>query len=161
MRRSRWLFLLVLIGGLVACAGQAPPGQGAPPPPQAAAPQSPEEALRARATRFWEARLKGDLVTQYELVVPAAREQVTLTGFVRARGSLSFLSYTIKDVQVTGDDGWVTALTTFRMNLPQVSRFGPWDQRAVMRWRKVDDLWYLLYDQQDVKPPLQAGEKSP
>ena len=74
MRRSRLLVLALLIGTLTACAGQAPGQEKPSPPPQAAAPpQGPEEALRARATRFWEARVKGDLVTQYELLEPAVR----------------------------------------------------------------------------------------
>lgn len=159
MSLSRLVLLAVLIGALTAWAGQAP-GQGTPSPPlQPQAPRSPEEALRARATTFWEARVKGDLVTQYELLEPAARERVTLTGFVLARSSVIFLSYEIQEVEVAGDKGRVTALTTFRMNLPQVSRFGPWDQRAIMRWVKVDGLWYHLYDQQDVKQPLRAGEE--
>jgi len=161
MRRTRLLLLALLIGGLTACAGQAP-AQSAPPPPQAAAPpQSPEEALRARATQFWEARVKGDLLTQYNLLEPKSRERVTLTGFVRARGSVVFQTYKIQEVEVAGDDGRVIAMTTFRMNLPQASRFGPWDQRTTMRWVRVDGHWYVMYDQQDVKQPLSAGEKSP
>ena len=157
MTRSRSLLLALLIGLLSACAGQTQ-GQGAPPPPQARAPQSPEEALRARATQFWEARVKGDLVTQYELLEPQGREQVTLTGFVRSRSSVNFLSYKIQDVEVNGDRGRVTTTAKFRVDLPQVSRFGPWDQRTVMLWSKVEGQWYLRYDQQGVKEPLKAGE---
>ena len=160
MKRSHVFLLTALIGALTACAGQAPT-PATPPPPQARAPQSPEEALRSRAIQFWEARVKGDLVTQYNLLEPKARELVTLTGFVRARGSITFFSYKLRDVEVTGDDGLVTATTSFRVNLPQVSRFGPWEQRAVLRWVRVDGLWYVLYDQQDVKQPLKAKEDQP
>jgi len=160
MRLSERLVQALLIGALTACAGQIP-GQGTPPPPQARTPQSPEEALRARATRFWEARVKGDLVTQYDLLEPKARERVTLTGFVRARSAVVFQSYKIQEVEVVEDEGRVTAMTTFRLLLPQVSRFGPWDQRAIMRWVRVDGHWYTLYDQQDVKQPLKTGERQP
>ncbi len=160
MRHSRLLLLALLMALFNACAGQTP-GRGTPPAPQARAPQSPEEALRARATEFWDARVKGDLFTQYNLLVPEAREGVTLTGFVRARSSFIFLSYEIQGVEVAGDEGRVTTMTAFRLNLPQVSRFGPWDQRTVMRWLRVDGLWYVMYSQQDVKEPLKAGERQP
>lgn len=158
MRRGRLFLLALLIGGLTACAAQTP-GQGAP--PQAAAPQTPEEALRSRATQFWDARVKGDMVTQYSLLEPAARERVTLTGFVRARSGVVFQSYKLEEVEVAGDEGHVTASTTFRLNLPKVSRFGPWDQRTIMRWARLDGQWYAKYDQQDVKEPQQAGQKQP
>ncbi len=158
MTRSRLLLLVLLTGLLIACAG---PTQGTPPPPQARAPQSPEEALRARATQFWDARVKSDLVAQYELLEPRGREQMTLTGFVQSHSSIVFLSYEIQQIEVAGDEGRVTAMTKFRMNLPQVSRFGPWDQRVPMLWRRVDGLWYLGSDQQNIKEPLKAKEGGP
>ena len=159
MRRRRFLLLALLVGGLTACAGQPPSPSTAAPTAQVAL--TPEEALRARATRFWEARVKGDLATQYDLLEPKAREQVTLTGFVLARGSVVYQSYKIEDVEVSGDEGKVKAMTNFRLTLPQVSRFGPWDQLAIVKWVKVDGTWYVKYDQKDVDKPLQTGERRP
>ncbi len=145
MRRSQSLLLVVLIGLLTACARQTT-AQGTP--PQTRVEQSPEEALRARATQFWEARVKGDLAAQYDLLEPKAREQVTLTGYVRARSGVVFLSYTLQEVEVAGAEGTVTANATFRLNLPQASRFGPWTQAAITRWVRVEGLWYLRYESQ-------------
>jgi hypothetical protein len=105
--------------------------------------------------------VKGDLATQYDLLEPKAREQVTLTGFVRARSSVTFQSYQMQDVEVNGDEGTVTTMAKFRLNLPKVSQFGPWDQLTTMKWVKVNGLWYFAYNQKDVKPPVQAGEKQP
>jgi len=159
MRRWKMFLPTLLIGWLAACAGQM---QGAATPtPPAQLQQSPEEALRARATQFWEARVKGDLAAQYDLLEPPARERVTLTGFYRSRSSVVFQSYKIQEVEAAGDEGWVTAMTTFRMNLPQVSRFGPWDQGTIMHWIRVNGVWYVGYDQQNVKKPLKAEEKKP
>ena len=162
MRGCQLFVLAALIGGLSACAAQTS-GQGqATPPPQVRATQSPEEALRARATQFWEARVKGDLATQYDLLEPAAREQVTLTGYVRARSSVIFKSYELQKVEVAGDEGLVTAKAAFRVNVPQLSRFGPWNQQVVLKWVMVDGLWYVRYDQQaDPGQRQQAGEKRP
>jgi hypothetical protein len=149
------LLLVLLIGLLTGCAGHT--GVGSAPSPQPGAAQSPEEALRARATQFWEARVKGDLATQYDLLEPKGREQVTLTGFFHARSRVVFQSYEIQQVEVDGERGVVTTKTRFRLNLPTVSRYGPWDQVVVMRWVRVNGVWYVEYDQGDIKPPIQSG----
>jgi hypothetical protein len=149
--------LLLLMAALSACAGGGPAATGqTTAPPQARAQQSPEEALRARATQFWEARLKGDLAAQYEFLEPGAREQMTLTAFVRSRGAIVFLSYQLEEVEVVGDQGRVLAKVSFRMDLPQVSRFGPWTQTPTMRWVLVRDIWYLKGSQQDADKPLKT-----
>ena len=150
--------LIVLIAVLSACAGGGPVSPQAAPPRPVKAEQSPEEALRDRARQFWEARVKGDLVEQYGFLEPDAREQITLTGFVRARSAVNFSSYELEGVEVVGDQGRVRAKATFRMNLPQLSRFGPWTEPAITRWVRRDGVWYLKGSQEDVDKPLQAGE---
>ncbi len=162
MRRTMVHFLLLWVAAsLSACAGQALAAGQSAPPPQARVEQSPEEALRARATEFWDARVKGDLVTQYGFLEASAREQMTLTGFVRARGSVNFLSYLIEGVEVAGDQGRVLAKARFRMSLPQVERFGPWTQAAITRWVREGGVWYLKGSQEDAGQPLTPGGKQP
>lgn len=97
MKWSQPLLAVLLIGGLAACAGRIHGDRAVP--AQAAVVQSPEEALRAQATKFWEARVKGDVVTQYDLQEPKAREGLTLTGFALARGTVTFLTYKITEVE--------------------------------------------------------------
>ncbi|MGH7412292.1 MAG: hypothetical protein ACREJ6_14700 [Candidatus Methylomirabilis sp.] len=160
--RTRLLLALpigIVVGLVTACAGQTPAKTA--PPPQTLAPLSPEEALRARATQFWEARVKGDLATQYDLLEPRSHEWVTLTAFARARSSVVFQSYKLQELDVAGDEGLVTASATFRMNLKEIQRFGPWTQRVIMRWVRVGGQWYVRYDQEGVKQPLQSGERRP
>jgi len=159
MRHHTMVLPVLMIGLLTAC---ATPTQGkAAPTPAVQAQQSPEEVLRARATQFWEARVKGDLATQYDLLEPSERQNVTLTGFYRSRSSMVFQSYEIQGVEVDDEVGLVKAKTTFRLNLKEVSRFGPWTQVAFMRWVRVGGLWYLRGDQQDVKQPTRAGDRQP
>lgn len=153
--------VLLMVALLSACAGRPPaPGQETP-PPQAQAQQSPEEALRARATRFWELRVKGDLAEQYGFLELKAREQMTMTGFVRSRGAFKFQSYQIEGVEVVGDQGRVLATTTFRMDLPQLTAFGPWTHPAITRWVREGGAWYLKGSQEDAGQPLQAGDRQP
>jgi hypothetical protein len=152
MKWTRVLRVGLLIGVLTGCAGQG----GVT--PAISVHSTPEEALRDRATQLWEARVKGDLVTQYRLLEPKAQEEMTLTGFVRARGTVQFLSYTIEEVEVAENQGQVKATTKFRLNLaiPQVSRLGPYDHTVYTRWVLHDGHWYLKADQQDVGKPLKA-----
>jgi hypothetical protein len=150
---------MLLVGLVTACAGQMPAKGTAP--AQATATQSPEEAVRARATALWEARIKGDMVTQYNLLQPTAREQVTLTGFALARAGIIFASYTITEVETEGDLAQVTAETTFRLTHPLTSRFGPWTQIALTRWVLEGGVWYLKGSQDDAGKPMKAGESQP
>ena len=157
MRLAWSPLLLLLTGVLTACAGH--PSSQDSRTPQAQVAQSPEEALRARATLFWEARVKNDLATQYEFLEPKAREEMTLTGFFRARMTLVFLSYRIEQVETVGDEGRVVAETSFRLNVPQASRFGPWTQAVFTRWIRQGGVWYLRGSQDGADQPLKVGER--
>lgn len=159
MKWSRPLLAVLLIGGLAACAGRTHSGSAAPAP--AIAIPSPEEALRAEATKFWEARIKGDMVTQYNLQEPKAREGVTLTAFTLARGTVVFLTYKITTVETAGDEGKVTAATTLRMNHPKMERFGAFDQIVSMLWVRQGGVWYVKGSQENAGKPLKAGESPP
>jgi hypothetical protein len=154
-------FLLLpffLLATLSACAGGVGTSGQTASPPQVKPEPSPEDALRVRATQFWEARIKGDLVTQYGLLEPGARERMTLTGFVRSRGSIIFSAYEFEGIEVVGNQGRVKTKATFRMNTPQLSRFGPWTQPASTLWVREGGVWYLKGSQEDVDKPMKAEE---
>jgi hypothetical protein len=151
--------LLAGLGLVTACAGQMPVKDTVS--AEAAATQSPEEALRAQATKFWEARIKGDMVTQYDLLEPKAKEGVTLTGFALARAGVRFLSYTINEVEAVDDQGRVAAEATFKLNHPKTARFGPWTQAVVTRWVREGGVWYLKRDQDEAGKPPEAAKRQP
>ncbi|MCI0408443.1 MAG: hypothetical protein L0191_07750 [Acidobacteria bacterium] len=161
MRRTLFRLLFLLLTILSACAARAPaPGPGAALPPTQVD-QSPEEALRARATQFWEARVKSDLVTQHGFLEPKAREQMTLTAFIRSRSAVVYLAYEIEGVEVAADQGRVLAKTKFRVALPQAERFGPWTQPAITRWVREGGAWYLKGSQDDAGQALTTGSTKP
>ncbi len=160
MKRSVSHILVVLVGALAGCAGQLPgesprtpqeaavarPGPSGPELPTEPA-RSPEEALRARATQFWEARVKDDLAAQYAFLEPKGREHVTLTAYVLSHTSFAFKSYQLQGVVVEGDWGQVKASATYRLRLPKVARFGPWTHEVTTYWRREGGGWYLKLDQ--------------
>lgn len=148
---------LLLIGAVVACAGrQAVPV--APSPKAnvevpAAAPVSPEDALRSRVTRFWEARLKDDPATQYEFLDPEAKQRVTLTAYVRSRGTFHFLVYQVQSINIVGEKAWVEVNSTFKLRIPLIAGAGPWTQQSREVWTLRESVWYRPYDQKEAEAP--------
>lgn len=151
-----------------ACAGRETASSPTPQPPAAPGPAavvvpqpppgppvSPEEALRASVTRFWDARLKDDVALQYHFLEPEAKERVTLTAYVRSRGAIMFLAYVVKGIGLTEDKSWVTIMYTFKLNMPQLAGFGPWTETNPEVWVLRGGIWYRSYDQKEAHtPPL-------
>jgi len=143
---------LLVVASLTACATAPSPQSAAPPPAAAPAPppMSPQEALKARAERFWKARVQDDPAAQYELLPPEDRHRTTLTAYVRTRTGLRYIDYVIQEVKVSGNEGTVNVTTRFRLNvtnLPphvagEVARKGPWPSRVNDRWIMQDGVWY-------------------
>ncbi len=160
MKRSVSGILVVLVGALAGCAGQAPgesprspqeaavarPGPSGPALPTEPA-RSPEEALRARATQLWEARVKDDVAAQYALLERKGREQVTLTSYVLSHQSIAYNSYQLQEVVVNGDWGMAKVSATFRLKLPKVAKFGPQTREVTTYWVREGGDWYLKLDQ--------------
>ena len=69
-----------------------------------------EQALKARAGRLWEARVKGEWASVYEFLLPEEQPKLTREQFVAAKkekGPVHYLSAEIGEVAVAGDTGWV------------------------------------------------------
>jgi hypothetical protein len=122
---------------------------------------SPQEALKARADRFWKARVADDPANQYELLPPEDRRRTTLTAYVRSRTGLQYIDYVIQEVKVSGSEGTVAVTTRFRLNvtsLPpfvaaEVAQKGPWPSRVVERWIMQDGVWYRPLAQSTTDAP--------
>ena len=176
MKRSvSQILMMLLVGTLVGCAGQLPgeaprtpqeaaaarPGPSGPALPAEPA-RNPEEQLRARATQFWEARVKDDLAAQYAFLEPNGRERVTLTGYVLSHTSIAFKSYELQEVVVDGDSGQVKVSATYRLRMPKVSRFGPWTREVMTFWVRERGGWYLKFDQlEDAQRLKRTGPDQP
>lgn len=147
----------LLIGLLVACAGcqavPAPPPQQAIPQTRPAPPVSPEVALRGRVTTFWDARLKDDIVRQYEVLEPEAKERVPLTAYVLGRSTFHFRSYKVRSINIVGEKGWVNVEYSYTLRIPQVAGFGPWTQEGFEVWVLRDGVWYRPYSQHEAATP--------
>lgn len=161
---------LLIVASLTACAtAPAPSPQGAAPPPAAVAPpppMSPQEALKARAELFWKARVKDDPAVQYELLPPEDRRRMTLTAYVRSHTGIRYIDYAIQDATVSDNEGTVTVMTRFRLNvtnLPpmvagEVARKGPWPSRVDERWIMRDGVWYRPLTQSKPDAPSRPSQ---
>jgi hypothetical protein len=111
---------------------------------------------------LWEARVKNDPAAQYELLESKGKEQVTLTGYALSRNSIAFLSYQLQEVVVDGDWGHVKTKVKYRLRLPSVSRFGPWETEVDTFWVKEAGGWYLKFNQvEDAQRLKRSGQKQP
>lgn len=161
VRIGRSCSVVLLVGALAACART--PGvatdtsqKAMPGPPVAApvtTPVAPDVALKERVISFWQARLKDDIVRLYDVLEPEVRERVSLTAYARTQGTIHFLSYQIKSIDIIGEKAWVKVEYTFKVRVAQLSGFGPWPQESREVWILRDDVWYRPFDQKEGKSP--------
>ena len=165
MKRRDVACTALLFAGVMAWTGcqavPAPPLEKTISHAAPAAPVSPEVALRDRVTIFWEARLKGDVARQYEFLEPAVKERVPLTAYVRSRGALDYRSYQVQSIHIVGEKGWVKVKSTYKLRVPRLAGFGPWDQEAFEVWALEDGVWHRPYNQQEAATPPPGISSAP
>lgn len=131
-RHSRigWLVLLLLIMTPVAWA-EEPNG---------------EEALRGRATAYWEAQLRNDWPTIWSLIAPKDRWQLAPKNAKR-EGPLRYLSYRIEGVTVKGEEGQVRVETEVQLLGPMLPGAQVMKRIVEEPWVRVEGAWYRRYQE--------------
>lgn len=116
---------------------------------------SPEQALRQRVATYWEARIKGDPEGAYELLVPLAREAVSLGVYAMRTSSFKILDYRIESVSMGPDnkEAVVRVWRSFKIKSTAVPiRIDKvLEQTSESRWFLVKGKWYMEYN---LLPPL-------
>jgi hypothetical protein len=111
--------------------------------------QDDSKALRERAKTFWEARVKGDWATVYDYLSEAeisGRTKEQYVAFSKEKGPFTFTSYTLGEVDVDGDLGWVKTVCDFYPTQFRGVRPTHMDRWEI--WEKVDGKWYPVSRQQ-------------
>jgi mRNA-degrading endonuclease YafQ of YafQ-DinJ toxin-antitoxin module len=114
-----------------------------------------KQALEARARQFWEAEVKQDWGTVYDLSIPEERANATREQYVafrREKGPFQYLTAQIGEVAVAGDIGWVQVAYDVRpLNYPEVKphHIQIWDL-----WHKRDTWYPVPKPQRDQFPKL-------
>ncbi len=109
-----------------------------------AAEQSEEDALLARATEYWNLRIKGDLKS-IEFYAPT--KAGTLPRDVPEHGNVRFGDYRIKSVTVDGDQGVVVVVVPpppiLTKNLSKENSLASRLKRPTIneKWVKLDGVW--------------------
>jgi hypothetical protein len=111
-----------------------------------AAKAAPDGGLQSRGQAFWEARIKEDYATQYGLLEPKVRRQLSLTNYIQAQGPLQYLEARIEGVQIDEAKGVLKVRTRIRIKHPLLDRQ---TQETVVHeeWVKRQGEWYRLYPQ--------------
>lgn len=159
-RARRWGVLLLGVVALAGCAG-------------AGTIQTADqvERLKARAARYWDARLRGDLLETYRLHPPAFRKEVTFSAFSQGRATIPVLEYEIKDVRVNGPEGIVVVRAYWTVVHPMMPKPVPprWGE-AEEQWVMVGGEWYRKFrfavgepyaETPWNRPDLPAGPQAP
>jgi len=102
-------------------------------------------ALRERANKFWDARVRQDWGVLYDFLSPSERDKGTRDQFVsqgKEKAPFRYLSYHLGEVETAGDLGWV--LTEFEA---RAVKFDKLPSRRVSQWQvwqKNNAEWYPL-----------------
>lgn len=136
--------LLALL--LVGCAG-----------PQRPAGAAHDEPLGERVVRYWEARMRGDLLATYQLHEPAFRRAVTFAAFSQGRSATPTLAYEILDERIEGDLAFVKVKKQSTVKHPLlVKPVQPRWTESEEQWIRVEGAWYrrFRFPMGDPYPPV-------
>jgi hypothetical protein len=104
-----------------------------------------EEALRGRATAYWEAQLRNDWPTIWSLIAPKDRWQLPPKDAKR-ENQLRFLSYRIEGVTVNGEEGQVKVESEMQILPPAIPKAKVVKRVVEEPWVKVEGAWYRRYE---------------
>ncbi len=121
--------------------------------------QNPEQRLLERVRQYWDARIRDDIVAQYQFEEPWVRERVTLTAFTRGKGATRILEYEIKGVKVTDASAVAKLHLKYRILVSQLAHLPPREMDLDQEWVLIDGEWYLRY-RPSVGPPAPRGAET-
>jgi hypothetical protein len=104
------------------------------------------ESLQDRVTRYWEARMRDDLLATYQLHEPAFRRAVTFTAFAQGRGATPILAYEILDERIEDDVAFVMVKkqSTIKHSM-LIKPVQPRWTESEERWVRVEGVWYRKF----------------
>lgn len=100
-----------------------------------------EEALRGRATAYWEAQLGSDWPTIWSLIAPKDRWKFPPKDGKR-EGPVRYISYRIKGVAVNGEEGQVTVETEMQYLTPELQKAQVVKRILEEPWVRIEGAWY-------------------
>jgi hypothetical protein len=114
--------------------------------PQRLTGNAPDEPLQGRVARYWEARIRGDLLATYQLHEPAFRRAVTFVAFAQGRGTTPILAYEILDERVEGELAFVKVKKQSTIKHPMlVEPVSPRWTESEEQWIRVEGAWYRRF----------------
>jgi hypothetical protein len=122
----------------------------------ATAQEQPREVLEQQARAFWEARIKGDWATVYDILSPEekgdlSREQFTT--LYREKAPFHFHSAQVQEVAIEDEFGWVNVAYSVRPS--SEPDYPPAHVQAWNPWQRQDGQWHPLpVDQRGQLPKL-------
>lgn len=107
--------------------------------------------LRQRVNELWRARIEADVDKIYSAFDPVYRALTSNEAFRVTLGPLTYLSYSIGDISVKGNEAKVTATTKYEIkptlmpNMLKPLQLAPTDATAQTTWVWIVNDWYQVY----------------
>jgi len=124
--------------------------------------QDESKILREAATKFWEARVKGDWATVYDYLSEAERAGRTKERYVEVSSTVGpwrYLNYKLGGVETSDDTGWVEI--EYSAEPVQFPGIKPKLVARWEHWEKVDGRWEVVYGKRvmdfPTRPPSQRS----
>jgi hypothetical protein len=113
--------------------------------------QKRQSRLAQRVKSLMDARIAADYATVYDLFDFAYKATTTKKQYVDAVGVITYLSYAIGDIAITGNEATVTVKTKYEVKptmiafAPKPLSVPPTEAESPTGWVWVEDDWYLVY----------------
>lgn len=161
--RPKWFLVVLAVGGALWAGAVAAGAQSADPatPATNAAPDASLEALKERVALYWNARVKRDYRTQYELLEPRARARTSPEEYGRGR-MVRYEAAQVEDAERRGNFARVTVRVLVRVVHPLLG--GSRIETSLLQdhWVLIGGTWYRSQEADTGNtPPWPAAPGSP
>ncbi len=106
-----------------------------------------ERALKERAEVFWQAKVREDYATQYSLLEPKIRRQLSLSDYIKQQGPVQYLTASVDAVNVDEAQGSVTVRIRFNVKLGSLVNLQNQEKTFQDAWVRRSGEWYRLFPQ--------------
>ena len=103
-----------------------------------------KQLLRARAAEYWDLMINinsrnVEKIYQYE--APSFREKVSFVEYIHRFKMYKYLGADIKEIEIEGNRGKVTVVSTYVASLPKISNKGL-TRIDDEKWVRVEGIWF-------------------
>ena len=117
-----------------------------------------KQELKKAASKYWNSRLTGDVVTCYQLEEPAFQKKVPLSQYAKG-GNIIYKEVKVDGIEIQGEDGIVKVKIAYI--IPGFGSRMVFPDTVIDKWKKVEGKWYHVMRSGNPKRDKIGTEKKP